>query len=71
MDTWESKKCYHFIGQMCCLGPDMEGEDKVGARTAFKQLLNQHIAIGTVWQSVFEIERKKRTLSAAEYLFFD
>ena len=46
----------------------MEGEDKVGARTAFKQLLNQHIAIGTVWQSVFEIESKKRTLSAAEYL---
>ena len=49
-------------GQACAagalmnlIGPDMEGEDNVAARTAFKQLLSQSIAIGTVWQSVFEI----------------
>ena len=49
-------------GQACAagalmnlIGPDMEGEDNVVARTAFKQLLSQSIAIGTVWQSVFEI----------------
>ena len=39
---------------MNLLGPNMEGEENTEERMAFKQLLSQSIAIGTVWQTVFE-----------------
>ena len=39
---------------MNLLGPNMEGEENIEERVAFKQLLSQSIAIGTVWQTVFE-----------------
>ena len=39
---------------MNLIGPTMEGGNNTTNRKAFKELLSQSIAIGTVWQSVFE-----------------
>ena len=49
-------------GQACAagallnlIGPDLEGAENKDARSSFKKLLSESIAMGTVWQSVFEV----------------
>lgn len=51
-------------GQACAagallnlIGPDLEGAENKDARSSFKKILSESIAMGTVWQSVFEVDR--------------